>query len=280
VKITGYDSAVRSFRLRSIGVGGDSVVRQSEGAFTVGPERIDPAAVVGGLTPTLSDALIVTGGVQFGDIAKSRQALAQLLLQGQTAEEAGAQIIAVAVERITREIQTMLEEYDADPVYRVEDILAREPLVPDHLVFVGGAGAGLAPHITAAWSQVVNRPCTYHTPVYASIANAVGAAIARPTLTMTIRADTEQGYFSVPELAIHQPLERRHGTVEGVRCLAEQYLLRQAASLGIDATSLETVLTEEFSLVRDFQTIGKNIYIQIQVTPGVLTTVDGKEEGL
>ena len=160
-----------------------------------GPDRADPAAVVGGLTPTLSDALIVTDGLQFGDIAKARQAIGQLVHQGQTIETVAAQVLSVAVEKITREIQEMIEEHFADPVYRVEDIIRREPLVPEHLVFVGGAGAGLAPYVTSAWSKAIGRPCTYHTPAFAGIANAVGAAVARPTLLDDSKGRYRAGLF-------------------------------------------------------------------------------------
>ena len=60
--INGYPTAVRSFHMRSIGIGGDSRIHKlPDGSYQVGPEREGPAAAVGGSVATLSDALIVAG---------------------------------------------------------------------------------------------------------------------------------------------------------------------------------------------------------------------------
>jgi hypothetical protein len=66
-------------------------------------------------------------------------------------------------------------------------------------------------------------------------------------------------------------------TTEAVQRLATDYLVRQAGVAEIDADSLETILIEEFNMVRGFQTVGKNILVQLQVTPGVLTAICSKE---
>ena len=55
-KVAGYPTAVRSFHMRSVGIGGDSRIRRTETGFEVGPERIGPAMAVRGCEPTLSDA--------------------------------------------------------------------------------------------------------------------------------------------------------------------------------------------------------------------------------
>ena len=277
VQLAGYPTAVRSFRLRSVGVGGDSVVRRREYGLSVGPDRLGPAAALGGAEPTLSDAMIVAGLMQFGDVARARQAMVGLASLGETAETIAAQSVAVAVDTITREIQMMISEHFSDPVYRVEDILARTALQPKSMIVVGGAGAGLAPRIVEAWEKQTGTLCSLHTPPHAVITNAIGAAVARPTLALTVRADSEQGSYSVPELGISRQLERCHGTVAAVKKLAEGYLLQQASVAGIAAGSIETVLSEEFNLVRRFQTVGKNILVQLQLTPGVLTTVGDRE---
>ncbi|KYZ76648.1 hydantoinase [Anaerosporomusa subterranea] len=277
VQLAGYATAVRSFRLRSIGVGGDSVVRRIGSVLSVGPDRMGAAAALGGPAPTLSDAMIVAGSLNFGDPDKAWQAMRMLAGPDQTVEEIATQTLTVAVDIITREIQAMIEEHFADPVYRVEDMLTRQPLCPDKFIIVGGAGKGLAPLLVSAWAKKTGHFCTLDTPSAAVIANAVGAAVAKPTLTLTVRADSEQGCYSIPELAIRQPLERRSITVETVKQLAADYLVRQADVSGSDAASLETVLLEEFNMVRGFQTVGKSVLVQLQVTPGVLMSVSSKE---
>ncbi len=275
VNLAGYVTAVRSFRLHSIGIGGDSVIRRSGAGITVGPDRLGPAAALGGTAPTLSDAMIVTGHLRFGNPERSAQVL-DTLVGGQSIIETAQQILATAVDMITREIQTMIVEHAAEPVYRVED-MNRQLLRPDQFIVVGGAGKGLAPLLQAAWSKQTGRDCSLDIPSAAMIANAVGAAIAKPTLTLTVRADTEQRMYSIPELGIRQPLEGRVITADAVKQLAASYLVRQAGLSGIDADALETILFEEFNMVRGFRTVGKQISIKLQVTPGVLMPVNGKE---
>ena len=275
VNLAGYATAVRSFRLHSIGIGGDSVIRRSGAGISVGPDRLGSAAALGGTAPTLSDAMIVTGHLRFGNPERSAQAL-ETLVGGQSIIETAQQILATAVDMITREIQTMMVEHAAEPVYRVED-MNRQLLRPDQFIVVGGAGKGLALLLQAAWSKQTGRDCILDIPSAAVIANAVGAAIAKPTLTLTVRADTEQRMYSVPELGIRQPLEGKVITADAVKQLAASYLVQQAGLSGIDADALETILFEEFNMVRGFRTVGKQISVKLQVTPGVLMPVNGKE---
>lgn len=277
VRLAGFPTAVRSFRLRSVGIGGDSVVRRNGGEFAVGPDRLGPAAALGGIAPTLSDAMIVAGLLSFGDSAKASQAIRSVTLPGQTPEAAARQCLEAAADTITREIEAMIAEQYADPVYRVDDILAKTVLQPKKLIIAGGAGKGLARLIAGAWVKRTGCPCTLELPRYSEITNAIGAATARPTLALTVRADSEQGFYSVPELGVCQPLGRQNVSLNAVKQLAAEQLQQQAACAGIAAETLETVLAEEFNLVRGFRTVGKSILVQLQVKPGVLTTIKDKE---
>ena len=58
---------MRSFAVTSVGIGGESVVRYNNGNLTVGPERVGPSVALGGIEPTLGDALIVLGKAQYGN---------------------------------------------------------------------------------------------------------------------------------------------------------------------------------------------------------------------
>ena len=53
VSIREYPSAVRSFAVTSVGIGGESVIRLKNGNLTVGPERVGPSVALGGIEPTL-----------------------------------------------------------------------------------------------------------------------------------------------------------------------------------------------------------------------------------
>ena len=78
VSIREYPSAVRSFAVTSVGIGGESVVRIVDGEITVGPERVGPSAALGGNEPTLGDALIALGYASYGDTELATQSLQRL----------------------------------------------------------------------------------------------------------------------------------------------------------------------------------------------------------
>ena len=50
VSIREYPSAVRSFAVTSVGIGGESAVRYEDGTLMVGPERIGPSVALGALS--------------------------------------------------------------------------------------------------------------------------------------------------------------------------------------------------------------------------------------
>ena len=78
VSIREYPSAVRSFAVTSVGIGGESAVRYEDGKLMVGPERIGPSVALGGTIPTLGDALIVLGNAHYGDEQQAYEAIAQI----------------------------------------------------------------------------------------------------------------------------------------------------------------------------------------------------------
>ena len=199
--INGYPTAVRSFHMRSIGIGGDSRIHKlNDDRYQVGPEREGPAAAVGGSAATLSDALIVAGYVSFGDAARSTAAIAAL--GGEPMLEA-KKIIASACNTIQATIKEMLTEWAKQPVYTVDDVIKGTEFVPAQLIGVGGG----APGLIKALGEVMHLPVDI--PLGAMVANAVGAAVARPTLSAGLRADTTDNYYIIPESGRRERLPHR-----------------------------------------------------------------------
>jgi N-methylhydantoinase A/oxoprolinase/acetone carboxylase beta subunit len=258
-----YPTAVRAFWLHSIGIGGDSFVRRESGRITIGPERRGPAMAVGGPAPTVADAMIVAGAADFGDKAKAAAAMKIIAAGGQTPQAAASAVLATAADAIHAAITQMIEARAAEPVYRVEDIVSDRRPRPGVLVGVGGAAAGLAP-LVADRLGVIHR-----VPAGATVANAVGAAVARPTVEVTLRADTAQGYYTVAELGVRAALPTRRFALADAGELAARHLAERAAAAGIPVADVETVYAEEFNLVRGFSTIGKIITCRLQIKPGV-----------
>ncbi|MBP2655993.1 MAG: apc3 [Firmicutes bacterium] len=270
--INGYPTSVRSFWLNSVGIGGDSFVRWEEGLLVVGPMRKGPPMAVGGPVPTVADAMIVAGVTAFGDRDKAWAAMRQLAVNGEETKGLACQVLTAAAEKIVQAVKRMIEARAAEPVYRVEDIVYSKILEPKSVVGVGGAACGLAPLVAKGLGVSAS------VPEGAMVANAVGAAVAKPTLAITLRADTERRYFTVAELGLQNELKERRFLLADALEAANGYLARRASIAGISIDEVETVYAEEFNLVRGFQTVGKIITCQQQIKPGVFTRVSMRED--
>ena len=150
----------------------------------IGPMRKGPAMALGGGYPTVTDAIIVAGHGNFGDKQKAYKAMAKLALEGQPVRDVANKVLDSAAEKIVHGIRQMLDIHEAEPVYRVEDIVNAVRFSPEMLIGVGGAAAGLVPLVAAK----LNLPGII--PQGAMLANAIGAAVARPTIDINLRADT------------------------------------------------------------------------------------------
>ena len=113
-------------------------------------------------------------------------------------------------------------------------------------------------------------------PVGAMVANAVGAALSRPTLTATLRADTTEGYYIIPEAGIREKIPHSFSCKAAEEILAE-WLLGQAAKWQMEAKNVEVIACEEFPTIHDFYTTGKIIYLKMQLKPGIIYSVTGQE---
>ena len=266
--INGYPTAVRSFHMRSIGIGGDSRIHKlNDDSYQVGPEREGPAAAVGGSAATLSDALIVAGYVSFGDAARSTAAIAAL--GGEPMLEA-KKIIASACNTIQTTIKEMLTEWAKQPVYTVDDVIKGTEFVPAQLIGVGGG----APGLIQALGEVMHLPVDI--PLGAMVANAVGAAVARPTLSAGLRADTTDNYYIIPESGRRERLPRRFNKAVAEELLTS-WLREQTATWQLSDQETELISYEHFNTVHGYYDTGDIYSLRMQLKPGILHKVVGKE---
>ena len=266
--INGYPTAVRSFHMRSIGIGGDSRIHKlPDGSYQVGPEREGPAAAVGGSVATLSDALIVAGYVSFGDAARAQAAIAAL--GGEPSDQA-RKIIASACAAIQATISEMLEEWAKQPVYTVDDVIKGTEFVPAQLIGVGGG----APGLIKALGELMQLPVDI--PLGAMVANAVGAAVARPTLSAGLRADTTDNYYIIPESGRRERLPRRFNKAVAEELLTS-WLREQTAAWQLPDQETELISYEHFNTVHGYYDTGDIFNMRMQLKPGILHKVQGKE---
>ena len=265
--INGFPTAVRAFHMRSVGIGGDSRIHKAAEGYTVGPEREGPAAAVGGETATLSDALIVAGYVSFGDTARSLVALEKF--GGEPRLEA-QKIIASAVGIIRETIEEMLDEWAKQPVYTVDDVIRGTEFVPAQLIGVGGGAPGLIKALGEAMELPVEIPAG------AMVANAIGAAVARPTLSAGLRADTTEGFYIIPESGRRERLPKRF-TQKVAEELLSSWLREQTADWQLPDAETELVSCEHFRTVHGYYDTGDIYNLRMQLRPGILYKVQGRE---
>ena len=265
--INGFPTAVRAFHMRSVGIGGDSRIHKTADGYTVGPEREGPAAAVGGEVATLSDALIVAGYVSFGDTARSLVALEKF--GGEPNLEA-QKIIAGAVGIIRETIEEMLDEWAKQPVYTVDDVIRGTEFVPAQLIGVGGGAPGLIKALGEAMELPVEIPAG------AMVANAIGAAVARPTLSAGLRADTTEGFYIIPESGRRERLPKRF-TQKVAEELLSSWLREQTAEWQLPDAETELVSCEHFRTVHGYYDTGDIYNLRMQLRPGILYKVQGRE---
>lgn len=282
VSIREYPSAVRSFAITSVGIGGESVVRLKNGNLTVGPERVGPSVALGGVEPTLGDALIVLGHANYGDFNLASRALQDLadaiqatvqsnnvnisnnqLTLIKTASDVARLILQNALETIQRGVDEVITVENKRPIYVVADIVNPNIFVPEHIVVVGGT----APSLGASIGEYMDLPITI--PENAAVANAIGAALALSTIELTVHVDTKRRLLVIPELGIKQQnctLKRAEQVVER----AKEALSEEAFRLGLDtAQEIEVISIEDFPVVEGWQSMERLITVKVQLVAGV-----------
>lgn len=282
VSIREYPSAVRSFAVTSVGIGGESVIRLKNGNLTVGPERVGPSVALGGIEPTLGDALIVLGHANYGDFNLASRALQDLadaiqatlrsknvntsnnqLTLIKTASDVARLIVEKALQTIQHGINEVVKVENKRPIYVVADIVNPDVFVPEHIVVVGGTAPSLGPSI----GEYLELPVTISEN--AAVANAIGAALALSTIELTVHVDTKRRLLVIPELGVKQQnctLKRAEQVVER----AKETLSEEAIRLGLDTVQeIEVISIEDFPVVEGWQSMERLITVKVQLAAGV-----------
>ena len=286
VSIREYPSAVRSFAVTSVGIGGESVVRIVDSDVTVGPERVGPSLALGGAEPTLGDALIVLGYASYGDTTLAEQAMEvlanrlntsakdgtiqtqQQLKGAMTASDMARLVVDKALQIIQRGIDEVVTAENKRPIYVVADIVNPDVFIPAQIVVVGGTAPSLGPSI----GEYLNLPVTI--PENAAVANAIGAALALSTIELTVHVDTKRRLLVIPELGIKQQtctLQRVEQVVER----AKEALSEEALRLGLGKDQdIEVISIEDFPVVEGWQSMERLITVKVQLAAGVKQYVE------
>ncbi len=257
---------IRSLETRSIGIGGDSAVRVRDGALVIGPDREGPAMAYGGSVPTPTDALFVLG-IQTGDGRSSAEAgiasIAEAL--GLPLEAAAERIFDEACGIILAEAGRMIDAINSKPVYTVHELQEGLQVRPKRILVLGGPATEFAARLQAL-SEFEVRAVPHW-----SVANAIGAALARTTCEVTLHGDTQQEIAFAPEEDFSAAVDRNFSSEAAVE-QAFSLLRKKAIKIGADTEDLAMEVTEnlQFNMVRGFYTAGRNIRVKVQVKPGLI----------
>ncbi len=270
ISIGDHKTLIRSLETVSIGVGGDSAVRVVDGKIHIGPDRLGMAMAYGGPVPTPTDAIFLLGIGHGGDPEKAREAIqsvAQAL--GTDLQDAANRIFEQACRTILDEAGSMVERINAKPVYTVHELWEGHRLQPRKILVLGGP----APWFATGLERLSESRVTV-VPRW-TVANAIGAGLARTTCEVTFFADTEREIATAPEENFTTGIPSTYTKEDAVDATLD-LLRRKAIARGANPEHLELEVTEamSFNMVRGFYTTGRNIRVTAQVKPGLIHGYD------
>ena len=164
----------------------------------------------------------------------------------------------------------MLAAWAKQPVYTVDDVIRGTEFIPEQLIGVGGGAMGLVRAVGEAMRLPVKIPAG------AMVANAIGAALARPTLSAGLRADTTDGFYIIPESGRRQQLPRGFNKKKA-EAILEQWLHEQAEKWQLPGQETELISSEHFRTIHGYYDTGDIYNLRMQLKPGILHKICGRE---
>ncbi len=262
-----YKSLIRSLQTDSKGIGGDSVVRVKDKEISIGPDRKGPAMAFGGPEPTPTDALIVLGLMPGGNKENAVKGIHQIALElGIGDADAADKIFKKCCSIILKKTFEMIDKINSQPVYTVHEFLENYKISPRKILLLGGP----APYFAKKIEEL------YHIKTIAvpesSVANAIGAALARTTCEISLNADTEQGIVTAHEEDFAEPISKTYSEDDLIET-AHTLLKEKAMNSGADPDNIddvEVVEFQKFNIVRNFTPKGKIFRTKMQLKPGLI----------
>ncbi len=262
-------TSIRAIKTASIGIGGDSLITIDEkGEISVGPQRQGAPLAFSGPALTLIDACNVKGLCSLGDSKKSFSGC------GQLAEKISLGALQLADTALTTALKTihekslqLLDEINQKPVYTVAEIIHGQKIVPQKLFIMGAPADVLAPELEKIFSLETIVPKNF------AIANAVGAALTRPTMAAELFADTGKKRMFIPALDYKKEIDRSYSLAQAkedlIRILTEY--LKENHYIDKAVPEIEVVTAEEFNMVDDYSISSKSIRVSCQIKPSLET---------
>ncbi|MCK5836446.1 MAG: hydantoinase/oxoprolinase family protein, partial [Desulfobacula sp.] len=209
----------------------------------------------------------VLGLMEEGDREKALTGIHEIALElGLSDVQTAEQIFKNCCSDIMKKTFEMIDVINSQPVYTVHDFLEGYKLSPEKILVLGGPAIFFADKIQEL----------YHIETIAvpesSVANAIGAALARTTCEVSLNADTEQGIVTAHEEGFAEPISKTYSEDDLIET-AYTLLKEKALNSGADHENMdevEVVEFQEFNIVRNFSPKGKIFRTKIQLKPGLI----------
>lgn len=273
--IFGRRTLVRSLATVSIAVGGDSLLAlEHDGEnglrVRVGPQRDGPAMAFGGQRATLLDAFNVLGPGTSGDAAASRAGLEILARDyGMVADKAGfvaREAVHTAMSAIAKAAYELVDDVNSAPIYTLAALKGAREARPSRACLVGGPAAIVRAAVSEALGVAVELA------PHPDVANAIGAALTRPTASLEVYADTGKGELWVPALNLREKISgnANPGTIEK---RAEELLRADLLANGIDDAHVQVVESDLFATLDDYGNGSRDMRVSCQAVPGIMASL-------
>lgn len=275
--LLGRHTLIRSLASVSIGIGGDSLLRgkmnESGPQIQVGPERLGPALAFGGPAPTLLDALNALDGAEGsdrGDISASIKGMQDFTRSMNLSEDQLPYIAEICVEQALATIRhsayELLEEINSRPIYTLAALKAIPEARPTKACIVGGPAHCIRERLEKSLALPVEIG------PHPEVANAIGAALVKPTASLEIYADTGTGRLLAPSLDLEEKIPPRF-TLEQAKERACQLLKAYMDTEGITGASVEVVESDLFATLDDYGRGARDMRVTVQAKPGIVAAL-------
>lgn len=270
--IEGRLTHINSFAVRSVALGGDSPVYEQGGHLIIGAVRKGPAACFGGEAPTVTDAFNVFSDLNLGDSGASVDALNRLAERLNISLNSLCQrVVEQVITELVVNIREMFRLWENEPAYKVWEVLNKRRFVLHRVIGIGAAASPIIPLL----ARELGVESFLHR--LSPVANALGAAVARPTLAVEVHIDTQNRVYNVSPGGHSGRIQQSNLQMEDAKKIARQYLEKIGRERGMDdyASDGQYYLEEQFNVIRGWDRAGKLFDVGIQIKPGFIKEFEG-----
>ncbi|MDR3270654.1 MAG: hydantoinase/oxoprolinase family protein [Peptococcaceae bacterium] len=270
-KIGGFSTQIRAMAVRSLAMGGDSVVQVEDGQVRIQPYRAGLPCCRGGPELTPTDAMCYLGIVAIGDQNKAAEGLARQCPVDQTPESLSAlaqEILNVMSQKITDAVMDLEREWRDEPTYKIWQVLHPQQQGNFPIWLSGGPAPGLLRDLTRQSGRAVRSGTR------SGLANAIGAALARPAFSRTLHLDTVVGRYRIAETGeqgVWQGSPRPH---KEITRLMEEIMTRESERRGLAPDDWQKEVFDFFPVVDGYSAVGQVVRGSWHVPAGIMGRVN------